>query len=409
MPNPFASQAPLSPQVGGASQKRNPFASSAPLASGAGGAPTSVGPPRRNPDGATTRPRPPPRRLRWPRLPPTVSSRTNSRRRRPPRACTRRPPRCTPRARPRDRRDTARRGANPITTPSAIAGGARATAPASAASRPSALRPRRRTPPPPRPPRCSSRRRNPPLVSPDPRAVRPHRAHPLRPAARRRSGGAADDGPLARVRAAHRRAVARRASTAERRAPNLPSRPRALLQRRRVGWPRARVASTPSRRHAENADVSRVRQRHARIPARVREKHAALMAAAVGARRKELEGISTKLGGMLVFLNEGEGETLCRIRWRTRWRRCATPWARGTTRRSTRICSTYPRITGKRRRTGSRRSRGWSSCDGGTRGERDERASERRRRGEHDSKVICYSSPRITTVRHRSKTRNVRT
>ena len=34
-----------------------------------------------------------------------------------------------------------------------------------------------------------------------------------------------------------------------------------------------------------------------------------MMAVAVGARRKELEGISTKLGGMLVFLNEGEGET----------------------------------------------------------------------------------------------------
>ena len=37
MPNPFASQAPLSPSVGGGQQKRNPFATSAPLASGAGG------------------------------------------------------------------------------------------------------------------------------------------------------------------------------------------------------------------------------------------------------------------------------------------------------------------------------------------------------------------------------------
>ena len=198
---------------------------------------------------------------------PTVSSRTNSRRRRPPRACTRRPPRCTPRARPRDRRDTARRGANPITTPSAIAGGARATAPASAASRPSALRPRRRTPPPPQPPRCSSRRRNPPLVSPDPRAVRPPPAPTLFVPPRDAGAGAPPaDGPLARVRAAHRRAVARRASTTERRASNLPSRPRALLQRRRVGSPRARWPRPPADATLENADVSRVRQRHARFP-----------------------------------------------------------------------------------------------------------------------------------------------
>jgi hypothetical protein len=34
-----------------------------------------------------------------------------------------------------------------------------------------------------------------------------------------------------------------------------------------------------------------------------------LYASSAGSRRKELDGISTKIGGLFVFLNEGEGET----------------------------------------------------------------------------------------------------
>ena len=41
----------------------------------------------------------------------------------------------------------------------------------------------------------------------------------------------------------------------------------------------------------------------------LREKFESLYAHASGARKKELDGISTKIGGMFVFLNEGTGET----------------------------------------------------------------------------------------------------
>ena len=58
-----------------------------------------------------------------------------------------------------------------------------------------------------------------------------------------------------------------------------------------------------------NADVSRVRPRHAPVVTTLREKFQSLYAHASGARKKELDGISTKIGGMFVFLNEGTGET----------------------------------------------------------------------------------------------------
>jgi len=51
---------------------------------------------------------------------------------------------------------------------------------------------------------------------------------------------------------------------------------------------------------------SRVRPQHHNIVAVLTQKHGALAATAVGMRKNELDGISTKLGGMLVFLNEGE-------------------------------------------------------------------------------------------------------
>uniref|UniRef100_A0A7S0KB69 Uncharacterized protein n=1 Tax=Micromonas pusilla TaxID=38833 RepID=A0A7S0KB69_MICPS len=69
-------------------------------------------------------------------------------------------------------------------------------------------------------------------------------------------------------------------------------------------WPKPPADATIA-----NADVSRVRPRHARIVSTLREKFEAVYAASAGARKKELDGISTKIGGMFVFLNEGEGET----------------------------------------------------------------------------------------------------
>ena len=67
-------------------------------------------------------------------------------------------------------------------------------------------------------PRCSSRRRNPPLVSPDPRAVRPH---PRPPLSRRETGaGRHDDGPSPRPR---RPSSRRRSSRIHRRAARLQS------------------------------------------------------------------------------------------------------------------------------------------------------------------------------------------
>ena len=58
-----------------------------------------------------------------------------------------------------------------------------------------------------------------------------------------------------------------------------------------------------------NADVSRVRPQHVVVVSALRGKFDALYASSTGSRRKELDGISTKIGGLFVFLNEGEGET----------------------------------------------------------------------------------------------------
>lgn len=68
-------------------------------------------------------------------------------------------------------------------------------------------------------------------------------------------------------------------------------------------WPKPPADATIA-----NADTSRVRQRHRDVVAILTRKHDALAAGATGARKKELEGISTKIGGLFVFLNEGEGE-----------------------------------------------------------------------------------------------------
>mmetsp|Transcript_201 Transcript_201/g.536 ORF Transcript_201/g.536 Transcript_201/m.536 type:complete len:402 (-) Transcript_201:108-1313(-) len=68
-------------------------------------------------------------------------------------------------------------------------------------------------------------------------------------------------------------------------------------------WPKP-----PANATIASADTSRVLPQHRNIVAVIGEKFGALAAGAAGMRKKELEGISTKLGGMLVFLNEGEGE-----------------------------------------------------------------------------------------------------
>jgi hypothetical protein len=68
-------------------------------------------------------------------------------------------------------------------------------------------------------------------------------------------------------------------------------------------WP-----APPANATIASADTSRVLPQHRNIVAVIGEKFGALAAGAAGMRKKELEGISTKLGGMLVFLNEGEGE-----------------------------------------------------------------------------------------------------
>ena len=309
MPNPFASQAPLSPQVGGASQKRNPFASSAPLASGAGGAPTSVGPPQTQPrwghDASAATPAAPP-------VAPSPTYGQQPHQFAPPPAATgtcRRPPRCTPRARPRDRRDTARRGASPITTPSAIAGGARATAPASAASRPSALRPRRRTP----------RHLNPLAVRPGAATLRwfppirgrsdPTRATLFVPP---RDAGAGAPPTTAPSPASAPPIVA---PSLVAHPPPSGAPPISLRGREKYcsggAWvgPAPEWPKPPPDATIANADVSRVRPAHRQVVTTLREKFESLYAAAAGARKKELDGISTKIGGMFVFLNAGEGET----------------------------------------------------------------------------------------------------
>ena len=69
-------------------------------------------------------------------------------------------------------------------------------------------------------------------------------------------------------------------------------------------WPRPPADATVA-----GADTSGVLPKHAPIVAHVRRKHASLVAGSSGAKRRELESLDSKLGGMLVFLNAGEGET----------------------------------------------------------------------------------------------------
>ena len=69
-------------------------------------------------------------------------------------------------------------------------------------------------------------------------------------------------------------------------------------------WPRPPADATVA-----GADVSGVLPKHAPIVAHVRRKHAELLRNSAGARRREIESLDAKLGGMLVFLNAGEGET----------------------------------------------------------------------------------------------------
>ena len=69
-------------------------------------------------------------------------------------------------------------------------------------------------------------------------------------------------------------------------------------------WPRPPADATVA-----SADTSGVLPKHLPIVAHVRRKHASLLAGASGAKRRELESLDSKLGGMLVFLNAGEGET----------------------------------------------------------------------------------------------------
>lgn len=65
-----------------------------------------------------------------------------------------------------------------------------------------------------------------------------------------------------------------------------------------AAWPKPPPTAT-----LENADVSRVRQNHLGIVRVLREKYHEAMQGAPPARLKELEGISNKLGGLFVFLN----------------------------------------------------------------------------------------------------------
>jgi len=60
-------------------------------------------------------------------------------------------------------------------------------------------------------------------------------------------------------------------------------------------WPRPPADATIA-----GADTSRVRPQHQSIVAVLTQKHSALASTAVGMRKKELDGISTKVGGMLV-------------------------------------------------------------------------------------------------------------
>lgn len=69
-------------------------------------------------------------------------------------------------------------------------------------------------------------------------------------------------------------------------------------------WPRPPADATVA-----GADVSGVLPKHALIVQHVRRKHAELLRNSTGSKRREVESLDNKLGGMLVFLNHGEGET----------------------------------------------------------------------------------------------------
>lgn len=69
-------------------------------------------------------------------------------------------------------------------------------------------------------------------------------------------------------------------------------------------WPKPPAGAT-----VVNADVSGVLPKHMPIVQHIRGKHGSLMASASGSKKRELESLDNKLGGMLVFLNAGEGET----------------------------------------------------------------------------------------------------
>ena len=69
-------------------------------------------------------------------------------------------------------------------------------------------------------------------------------------------------------------------------------------------WPRPPADATVA-----GADTSGVLPKHALIVQHVRRKHAELLRNSTGAKRREVESLYAKLGGMLVFLNAGEGET----------------------------------------------------------------------------------------------------
>ena len=69
-------------------------------------------------------------------------------------------------------------------------------------------------------------------------------------------------------------------------------------------WPKPPADATVA-----SVDTSGVLPKHLPIVNHVRRKFTALLAQAVGAKKRELETLDNRLGGMLLFLNHGEGET----------------------------------------------------------------------------------------------------
>ena len=64
------------------------------------------------------------------------------------------------------------------------------------------------------------------------------------------------------------------------------------------GWPKPPAAAT-----IENADTSRVRANHQSVVTVLKDRYNYALQNATAMRMKELEGISNKLGGLFVFLN----------------------------------------------------------------------------------------------------------